>query len=81
MLLVQGTITNVAPQPRDVPRIRLAMNNAGAEVYSRTSLPTRTAVAPGDSEPFQTRLASLPPEGHSLKMRFFNKRGLAPGGR
>src|SRR5262249_30358968 len=35
VLLVQGTITNVSKQPRDVPRIRLAMKNAaGAEVYS-----------------------------------------------
>jgi predicted Zn finger-like uncharacterized protein len=82
MLLVQGTITNISKQPRDVPRIRLAMKNAaGAEVYAWTSLPTRPALAPGDSEPFQTRLASPPPEGNSVAVRFFLKRDLTRGGR
>jgi predicted Zn finger-like uncharacterized protein len=82
MLLVQGTITNITKQPRDVPRIRLAMKNgAGAEVYTWTSLPARTALAPGDSEPFQTRLASPPVDGNSVEVRFFNKRDLARGGR
>jgi predicted Zn finger-like uncharacterized protein len=82
MLLVQGKITNVTKQPRDVPRIRLAMKNAaGAEVYNWTALPERTVLAPGDSEPFRTRLASPPPAGHSLEVRFFNKRDLARGGR
>jgi predicted Zn finger-like uncharacterized protein len=82
MLLVQGTITNISKQARDVPRIRLAMKNtAGAEVYSWTSLPTRTVLAPGDSEPFQTRLASPPPEGNAVEVRFFLKRDLARGGR
>jgi predicted Zn finger-like uncharacterized protein len=82
MLLVQGTITNVSRQPRDVPRIRLAMkNNAGAEVYAWTSLPVRTTLAPGDSEPFRTRLASPPPEGHALEVRFFHKRDIVRGGR
>ena len=81
MLLVQGMITNISKQPRDVPRIRLAMKNAaGAEVYSWTSLPTRPALAPGDSEPFQTRLASPPPEGNAVEVRFFSKRDLARGG-
>ena len=82
VLLVQGTITNVSKQPRDVPRIRLAMkNDKGAEVYSWTSLPTRTALAPGDSEPFQTRLASPPPEGQSVEVRFFHRRDIARGAR
>jgi predicted Zn finger-like uncharacterized protein len=82
MLLVQGTITNITKQPRDVPRIRLAMKNAaGAEVYTWTSLPERTALAPGDSESFRTRLASPPLDGQSVEVRFFNKRDLARGGR
>jgi predicted Zn finger-like uncharacterized protein len=82
MLVVHGTITNITKQPRDVPRIRLAMKNgAGAEVYSWTSLPERAVLAPGDSEPFRTRLASPPPEGNAVEVRFFNKRDLTRGGR
>ena len=82
ILVVQGTITNVSKQPRDVPRIRLAMrNDKGIEVYSWTSLPERTTLAPGDSQPFQTRLASPPPEGIVVEVRFFHRRDIARGGR
>jgi predicted Zn finger-like uncharacterized protein len=82
ILVVQGTITNISKQPRDVPRIRLSMKNAkGAEVYTWTSLPERTTLAPGDSQPFQTRLASPPPEGLVVEVRFFNRRDIARGGR
>ncbi len=82
ILVVQGTITNISRQPREVSRIRLALrNDKGVEVYSWTALPERTALAPGDAEPFQTRLASPPPDGHSVEVRFFNKRDVARGGR
>ena len=82
MLLVQGTITNISRQPRDVPRIRLAMkNDKGTEVYTWTSLPERTVLAPGDSQPFQTRLASPPPDGRVVEVRFFTRRDIARGGR
>jgi predicted Zn finger-like uncharacterized protein len=82
ILVVQGTITNISRQPRDVPRIRLAMrNDKGAVVYTWTSLPERTTLAPGDSEPFQTRLASPPPEGRVVEVRFFTRRDIARNGR
>jgi len=82
ILVVQGTITNISKQPRDVPRIRLAVRNGkGAVVYTWTSLPERTALAPGDSQPFQTRLASPPPDGQVVEVRFFTRRDIARGGR
>jgi predicted Zn finger-like uncharacterized protein len=82
ILMVQGTITNISKQPRDVPRIHLAMkNDKGTVVYSWTSLPERTALAPGDSQPFQTRLASPPPEGRIVEVRFFTRRDIVRGGR
>jgi predicted Zn finger-like uncharacterized protein len=82
ILVVQGTITNISKQPRDVPRIRFAVrNDQGAVVYTWTSLPERTALAPGDSEPFQTRLASPPPDGRVVEVRFFTRRDIARGGR
>jgi hypothetical protein len=74
VLLVQGTITNLTKQSHDVPRLRFAMRNAsGAEVYSWTTLPTRSILGPGDSEPFQTRLASPPADGRKVVVRFFNR--------
>jgi predicted Zn finger-like uncharacterized protein len=80
VLLVRGRIANVSRQPRDVPRIRFAMRDqAGTEVYSWTSLPERSALAPGDAEPFQTRLASPPASGHEVVVRFFTRRDLVGG--
>jgi predicted Zn finger-like uncharacterized protein len=80
VLLVQGTIANIARQPRDVPRIRLAMRNAaGAEVYTWTSLPAQAILAPGDAEPFQTRLASPPADSQAVVVRFYSRRDLAGG--
>ena len=82
VLLVQGTIANVSKQPRDVPRIRLAMrNDAGAEVYTWTTLPTKAVLAPGDAQPFHSRLASPPAEGHAVVVRFFNRHDLDGRGR
>jgi predicted Zn finger-like uncharacterized protein len=81
VLLVQGTIANVSRQPHDVPRIRFAMRNpGGSEVYVWTTLPARSALAPGDAQPFQTRLASPPAEGRDVVVRFFNRRDAVGGG-
>jgi predicted Zn finger-like uncharacterized protein len=80
VLLVQGTISNVSRQPHDVARLRFAMrNSAGREIYSWTTLPARSMLAPGDSEPFQTRLASPPAEGREVVVRFFNRRDAIAG--
>jgi predicted Zn finger-like uncharacterized protein len=74
VLLVQGTIANISRQPHDVPRIRFAMRNAaGGEIYTWTTLPSRPALAPGETQPFQTRLASPPSDGHEVVVRFFNR--------
>ena len=80
VLLVQGTIVNLSRQPLDVPRVRLALRNAaGAEVYSWTMPPSRAVLAPGDAQPFQTRLASPPTEGREVVVRFFTRRDAAGG--
>jgi hypothetical protein len=82
IMVVQGTITNISKQPRDVPRIRLAVkNDKGTVVYTWTSLPERPVLGPGDSQPFQTRLASPPPDGRVVEVRFFTRRDIARGGR
>jgi predicted Zn finger-like uncharacterized protein len=80
VLLVKGKITNISRQPRDVTRLRLAMRNAaGNEVYAWTSLPARSVLPPGESEPFETRLASPPAEGQFVVVRFFTRRDLVAG--
>ena len=78
VLLVKGRITNVTRQPREVPRLRFAMRNAaGNEVYAWTSLPGKATLAPGEAEPFETRLASPPADGQAVVVRFFTRRDIA----
>ena len=80
VLLVKGRITNITKQPREVTRLRFAMRNAaGNEVYAWTSLPARATLPPGESEPFETRLASPPADGQFVVVRFFTRRDLVAG--
>jgi len=80
VLLVKGRIVNITRQPRDVTRLRFALRNAaGNDVYAWTSLPGRAVLAPGDSEPFDTRLASPPADGQAVTVRFFTRRDLVGG--
>jgi predicted Zn finger-like uncharacterized protein len=82
VLLVKGHMTNVTRQPREVPRLRFAMRNAaGNEVYAWTSLPTKTTLAPGETEPIETRLAAPPADGQAVVVRFFTRRDVVRGAR
>jgi predicted Zn finger-like uncharacterized protein len=82
VLLVKGRITNITRQPREVPRLRFAVRNAGGnEVYAWTSLPAKTMLAPGEAEPFETRLASPPADGRAVVVRFFTRRDIVGGAR
>jgi predicted Zn finger-like uncharacterized protein len=82
VLVVEGTIVNVTRQTLDVPRLRFAMRSAaGHEVYAWTALPSKTQLAPGESLPFRSRLASPPPDGKEVIVRFFNRRDVIAGAR
>lgn len=82
VLVVEGTIVNVTRQSLDVPRLRFAMRSgAGHEVYAWTALPSKTQLAPGESLPFRSRLASPPPDGKEVIVRFFNRRDVIAGAR
>ena len=82
VLLVKGKITNISRVPRDVTRLRFALRSAaGNEVYTWTSLPSRGVLPPGESEAFETRLASPPADGQFVVVRFFTRRDLVAGAR
>jgi len=81
VLVVNGTIANPTGEPHEVPRVRFALKNpAGNEVYSWTTLPGRGSLGAGESEPFNTRLASPPADGRDVVVRFFTRRDVAAGG-
>ncbi len=82
VLVVEGAIVNVTRQNLDVPRLRFAMRSAaGHEVYAWTALPSKTQLAPGESLPFRSRLASPPPDGKEVIVRFFHRRDVVAGAR
>lgn len=79
-LVVRGWIANVAPHGVDVPRIRLVVVGAAdEELYAWTAVPPRPRLSEGESAVFVSRLASPPPNGKRVLVRFLNKRDLAYG--
>ena len=80
VLVVEGTIANLTPKALDVPRLRFGLRNgSGHEVYAWTALPTKTLLGSGDGLPFRSRLASPPPDGSDVIVRFFSRRDAGLG--
>ncbi|MEA2929012.1 MAG: hypothetical protein QOG38_1440 [Hyphomicrobiales bacterium] len=80
VLIVEGTIVNLTRKPLEVPRLRFALrNNAGHEVYAWTAQPPKPTVGSGNGLVFRTRLASPPPDGRDVIVRFFNRRDVTAG--
>jgi hypothetical protein len=80
VLIVEGTIANVADKTVEVPRLRFAMRNRGGqEIYAWTSVTGRSILSPGETATFRTRLASPPSEGREVVVRFFHKRDFLAG--
>jgi predicted Zn finger-like uncharacterized protein len=75
VLVVEGKIVNVASTAMPVPRLRFSLRNAaGTEIYSWTAMPSQSAIEPGQTLPFRSRLASPPKDGHNVQLRFFTRR-------
>jgi predicted Zn finger-like uncharacterized protein len=80
VLVVEGTIASASARAVEVPRLRFSVRNAsGQEVYAWTALPARNVLAPGETLPFRSRLASPPPDTRDVLVRFFNRRDLVAG--
>jgi hypothetical protein len=80
ILVIEGNIVATSREIVDVPRLRFAIESGnGHEIYAWTALPNRTRLAPGESLPFRSRLASPPEQGRSMNVRFFNRQDLASG--
>jgi hypothetical protein len=82
ILVVEGNIVNDARKIVDVPRLKFAVRNAAKqEIYSWTAVPSRTMLPPGEAVAFRTRLASPPPDGRDVLVRFINRRDVVAGDR
>ena len=78
VLVIEGTIMGETRKPVELPRLRFSVRDAqGAEVYAWNAVLEQPVLKPGERAYFKSRLASPPPEGRNIDVRFFNKRDLA----
>lgn len=80
VLVIEGMIVGETKKPVELPRLRFSVRDAqGAEIYAWNAVLEQPLLKPGERAYFKSRLASPPPEGRNIDVRFFNKRDLAGG--
>ena len=80
VLVIEGVIVGEAKKPVELPRLRFSVRDAqGAEIYAWNAVLEQPVLKPGEKAWFKSRLASPPPEGRNIDVRFFSKRDLAAG--
>ncbi len=78
VLVIEGTIVGDSKKPVELPRLRFSVRDAqGTEIYAWNAVLEQPVLKPGERAYFKSRLASPPPEGRNIDVRFFNKRDLA----
>jgi predicted Zn finger-like uncharacterized protein len=80
VLVIEGMIVGETRKPVELPRLRFSVRDAqGAEIYAWNAVLEQPVLQPGERAYFKSRLASPPPEGRNIDVRFFNKRDLVGG--
>jgi predicted Zn finger-like uncharacterized protein len=80
VLVIEGVITGQSRKAVELPRLRFSVRDAqGAEIYAWNAVLEQSVLKPGEKAWFKSRLASPPPEGRNIDIRFFNKRDIAGG--
>ncbi|MGC2774533.1 MAG: MJ0042-type zinc finger domain-containing protein [Bradyrhizobium sp.] len=80
VLVIEGMIVSTTKKAVDLPRLRFSVRDAqGTEIYAWNSVLDQTVLKPGERTAFKSRLASPPPEGRNIDIRFFNRRDLTAG--
>jgi hypothetical protein len=80
VLVIEGAIVGATGRPVELPRLRFSVRDEqGAEIYAWNAVLEQTVLKPGERAFFKSRLASPPPEGRDIDVRFFNKRDLTGG--
>jgi predicted Zn finger-like uncharacterized protein len=81
VLVIEGVIIGESRKPVELPRLRFSVRDAqGDEIYAWNAVLEQPVLKPGEKAWFKSRLASPPPEGRNIDVRFFNKRDIAAGG-
>jgi predicted Zn finger-like uncharacterized protein len=78
VMVIEGIIIGETRKPVELPRLRFSVRDAqGTEIYAWNAVLEQPVLNPGERAYFKSRLASPPPEGRNIDVRFFNKRDLA----
>ena len=81
VLVVEGMIVSETRKPVELPRLRFSVHDAhDTEIYAWNAVLEQPVLKPGEKAWFRSRLASPPPEGRSIDIRFFNRQDVAAGG-
>jgi len=82
ILVVQGNIVNRGRGIVDLSRLKFVVRNAAnEEIYSWTAVPPRASLPPGEAVGFRSRLASPPPDGRDVLVRFVTRHDIISGNR
>jgi len=82
ILVVQGNIVNRGHHIVDVSRLKFVVRNAAnEEIYSWTAVPPRPSLPGGEAVGFRSRLASPPPDGRDVLVRFVTRHDIISGNR
>lgn len=74
VLVIEGEVVNVARHPVEVPRVRISvLGPAQQELYAWTTLLQRSILADNEKVAFRSRLASPPPNGKEVMVRFLTR--------
>jgi len=80
VLVIEGMIVAEGGKPVELPRLRFSVLDAhNTEIYAWNAVLEQPSIKPGEKAWFRSRLASPPPEGRSIDVRFFNRRDIAAG--
>lgn len=79
-LVIEGMIEGRSQKPVELPRLRFSVRDAhGVEIYAWNAALEQAVLKPGEKAWFKSQLASPPPEGRHIDVRFFNKRDVGDG--
>lgn len=80
VFVIEGAIAPLSRKATEIPRLRFVVQDArGADIYAWNAVVDQAVIRSGEKVPFKSRLASPPPDAHSVVVRFFHKRDLASG--
>jgi len=80
VLVIEGAIASTATRVVDVPDLRFAVrDDGGREIYTWTTHPPKSVLAPGATLAFRSRLAAPPLEGSEILVRFSNRQDRVAG--